>query len=164
MSDSEHSADIDEDYRFQQRTWRAERLCWFVVLLILAGALAGLFSGGILGRAEAVGADGRFKVEYDRFARRKAPSSLEIRVDGDDIGGETTLRLSSSLLENFEIERIRPRPAREFSTTEGLHLVVRIEKGGVLEISGKASGSLIAAGDIAVGRHAPVRLLWFIWP
>jgi hypothetical protein len=162
LSLQHYSAEIGEDAAFQRRMWRAERIGWAVVALILLAALTGVFSGGLLGRATASGAGG-LSVDYDRFARYGAPTTILVRLDRE-AGGEARLRLSRSLLEAFAIERVRPRPEAEGSVADGLELRVRLDRGGVLELSGKAEGRLLVNGEIAVEGEAPARLQWFIWP
>jgi hypothetical protein len=159
----QYAAEIGEDEAFQRRMWRAERIGWAVVALILLAALTGVFSGGLLGRATARDPGGGLSVEYDRFARYGAPTTILIRLERE-AGGEATLRLSRSLLEAFAIARVRPRPEREWSQADGLAMRVRLDAGGVLELSGKAGGRLLVNGEIALEGEAPARLQWLIWP
>jgi hypothetical protein len=164
LSGEDYASEVGEDFPFQERTWRVERIGWLVVLALLVAAVAGLFSGGLLGRATASDPEGRLVVEYDRFARYGAPAEIVIRATGGDGGPERTIRLSPALVEAFGIEAIHPRPEREFAAADGLRLVVRLEEGGALRLAGKAMGRLAASGEIALEGHAPARLTMFIWP
>lgn len=71
--------EIDEDVGFQRKLWVVERVCWVLIFGIVAAAMAGVFGGGVIGRA--VGGGDGFQVEYDRFLRADNPTRITIRLD-----------------------------------------------------------------------------------
>lgn len=71
---------IDEDLAFQRRSWRWQRAGWLGFVALIVAGLLGVFGAGPLSRAESSGAG--LRIEYDRFARTQAPTSLVIHIDG----------------------------------------------------------------------------------
>jgi hypothetical protein len=108
---------VREDMRLQIRTWRLERVGWYCMVGVVLLALAGLFAKGPLSGAQASSADGRLRVEYQRFARNGAHSQVVIDVKG---AGERQLEvdLSGDLWDGVTIETIQPQPLRN-ATYEG---------------------------------------------
>lgn len=107
---------VDQDMRFQRCEWRVQRAGWAAGVFILAAALAGLFGHGPLSRAEAGSRDGPLHVRYDRIVRNQAPADLRLSFFLDPAGGETTLWLSSALVQNIELRSVMPQPLRSWST------------------------------------------------
>ena len=102
---------IENDPRFQKRQWLAERIGWAVMAGIIIGAVAGLFGGGgPLARATAATADGTVRVEYARFARHHAPTSLDVTFASAPAAGEVRIRVSKEFLDAMEVRSILPHP------------------------------------------------------
>uniref|UniRef100_A0A1I7YW47 CinA domain-containing protein n=1 Tax=Steinernema glaseri TaxID=37863 RepID=A0A1I7YW47_9BILA len=72
-----------EDMSMQQRVWRFERVGWYLLVIVVLLALAGLFGNGPLSDAEVVSQDGRVKVEYQRLSRSGTTDNLYITVQGE---------------------------------------------------------------------------------
>ncbi|WP_028239380.1 hypothetical protein [Stutzerimonas azotifigens] len=112
---------IREDMTLQQRLWKTERVGWYLILLILVLALAGLFSTGPLSRVNAQTPSGQLAVDYQRFERLGASSDMRLTIRGSP--GETLwLTLDGALLERFALESIQPEPALAEGAGSGMRL------------------------------------------
>ena len=105
------SIEVDQDLDHARSLWRVQRVGWVVILLIVIGATLGLFGHGPLadGQARAEG----LTLDYERFARHGATSSLQAEIHPQALRGDTlTLWMTRSYLEGAELESILPEPAR----------------------------------------------------
>jgi hypothetical protein len=103
--------DIDTDLAFQRRWWMAERVAWVLLSLLLIAGLAGAFGGGPLSRARTSDFEGGVFIEYERFARLRAPTELRVSVVklfGQD--GALRVRLRSDYARSVEIHDVVPAP------------------------------------------------------
>ncbi|MEF2278048.1 hypothetical protein V3W47_07025 [Deinococcus sp. YIM 134068] len=100
-------ARIEGEFDFQQREWRAERVGWGVIGLLLLLALAGLFGGGPLSRAGV--SSGRLTLDAPRFERATRPSDLTV---GLPLSAEGTGRLwiANDTLRAVRVQDIAPPP------------------------------------------------------
>jgi hypothetical protein len=112
---------VEEDMRFQRRSWRIQRIGWAGMVLLLLLALGGLFSVGPLSTTTAVSPDGRLAATADRFLRNGARTSLRITLP--PTSGETELRVSGGFLERFTVDGVQPQPLRATSSAQALSLV-----------------------------------------
>lgn len=103
--------EVDQDLDHARSLWRVQRVGWAVILLIVIGATLGLFGHGPLadGQARAEG----LTLEYERFARHGAASSLRAEIQPQALRGDTlTLWMTRNYLERAELESILPEPER----------------------------------------------------
>ena len=70
--------DFDQVMRHHYAAWRAERVAWCVMALVLLATLLGAFGDGPLSDAR-VGSPRTFTVEYDRLLRSSSPALLRFR-------------------------------------------------------------------------------------
>lgn len=104
--------EIDEALAFQDRMWTLERIGWAVMALVLGAAMLGLFGDGPAAHASAGDVDGPLRIEYQRFARMGAPSTLVIELEPGAAGdGQVHLWLDQAYLDSVEVRRITPEPA-----------------------------------------------------
>lgn len=102
---SEHiSLQVKEDMVFQRRQWLFERLSWVLMLLIVIGAIAGLFGEGLW--SETHKQNTTIAVSYDTFARKDAPTSVTVSLKGG-----SKLVLDQTFLRSYKVESIHPEPA-----------------------------------------------------
>jgi hypothetical protein len=111
---------VREDMRLQNVFWATERVVWALLGAIVLLALSGIFAHGPLG--ERTVGDGALSLSYERFQRHTALSRLTVRMAAPN-PGEASLRFGPSLLDNFQIADIEPRPLRSSAGTGGLELV-----------------------------------------
>src|SRR4051812_23546923 len=105
--------EIEQDHDFQRRYWRLQRGAWVGLALVLLAGILGLFGSGPLAHAT-IGAPGApLRLEYDRFGRIEAPSTLTALVrPSTRRPGEAILHLDRGFTDNFQIERVQPMPER----------------------------------------------------
>ncbi len=106
------SIEISQDMKFQERSWRVQRVAWIVMLLITAGALAGLFGDGVLARGSAGPPSSAMSVNYARFTRLGSNSVLEAEIASSAIAGDSTARVwvDRDWLDGYEVLSITPEP------------------------------------------------------
>lgn len=101
---------IDENRRFQEGFWIAQRCAWggfLFVALITATGIGG--RGGTLAQGHI--SIGGAEVTWPRFTRRGVPETLLIRLSGPETGPEVLV--GGDMQRLFQIETITPRPAME---------------------------------------------------
>jgi hypothetical protein len=159
--------ELEIDERFQRTEWRLQRLGWAAwALLILAGT-AGLLGSGYLSETTSTASDGTLTIVYERFLHYHHPTQLEAVFtlpvnDAEDI----RLKISQSLLDRMQIERIEPEPAGAVLAEDGVVYTFKRSAtvdGKVLffvdfERFGKSSGQIQIVG------HEPAALNQFVYP
>ncbi|HGY9625952.1 hypothetical protein [Pseudomonas putida] len=156
---------VQEDMPMQRRVWRFERVGWYMLVLLVLLALAGLFGNGPLSRSEVTSADGRVKVEYQRFNRAGAMDSMRISVRGSG-DGPVTVILGGSLFSEASIETMQPQPLASLS--QGRALQLQLGTGGdgqatlYLTLRADAPGPL--EGVVRAGPNSAVRFSSFVYP
>lgn len=103
--------EINQDLKFEKRSWKAERIAWAIGLLILLAALLGFLGPGPLGKATAASSDKSISLDYYRMERYSAPVELRVDVDGKLAkDGELRLWIHRRFVESIEIKHIDPKP------------------------------------------------------
>ena len=97
-----------EDLAHERVIWRLQHFAWALFALIGLGALAGVFGSGPVARAKAQ--DASLSVEYERFLRYQAPSTLRLHVNDGAGSALPAVWLAKEFVDNLEIERIYPTP------------------------------------------------------
>lgn len=111
------SLEIAEDIEFQRHEWRIERAGWFVFALILLGGLLGVFGSGVLSDIKAT--SGPLTLEFERYARQRAPTQLRLEVAPSAITGEfVPIWLDQALLDRIDVSRIEPEPIEVAASAE----------------------------------------------
>ncbi|WAJ39847.1 hypothetical protein OU800_11670 [Pseudomonas sp. GOM7] len=151
---------VRENMPLQIRGWQIERVGWYGLLLLVALALAGLFSKGPLSDARLASPRGELQVHYQRFMRNGASSLLLVRLPR-----AAALELGGELLQGFSIESIQPQPASSVSDGQG-GLVLHFGKGAAIT---EVSIQLKADGVGAYRSHLQaagqrVEISQFIYP
>jgi hypothetical protein len=115
---------VQENMRFQKRSWIVERLGWLVLLAIPAFGLTGVFGSGPVSWTHASG--GTLAVSYERFERATRTSSFIFDL-GAAAGNERTLHLSAPFQRDFEFTSIQPRPLRDQTGQDGIDLTFAVQ-------------------------------------
>lgn len=108
MSEDRDRLDIDEDERVQRTTRVFERLEFWVFLLIIAGALIGVFGGGGLFERSSADSAG-LRVTFPRFARYGAIAQVSLSFPPAS-GQRVVVRIDRSMSEEFNVESVVPEP------------------------------------------------------
>jgi hypothetical protein len=106
--------EIPQDHDFQRLNWSIQRHAWVGMAVLLLLGLLGLFGPGPLSDATVGDDAGPLRLEYQRFGRLRAPSTLvaDLRPGRGAAGGEARLWLSRDYLGAIQIQRIDPVPGR----------------------------------------------------
>lgn len=159
--------EIHEDFEFEQRQWRVQRIGWVVMGLLVVAALLGVFGTGILSRSQ-LGSGGPLEVEYERFSRLLSPSTLRLRVEaapGDDQMVEVWL--DQRYLERFQIERVTPQPDSVEALSDRLNYSFKVtDSGQPVEISFnlRATEIGLVRGQVGLPEQQPLSFSQFIYP
>lgn len=149
----------------QKRVWRFERVGWYVLVIIVLLALAGLFGNGPLSDAEVVSQDGRLKVEYQRLSRSGTTDNLFITIQGSP-RQPVMLELEGSLLREASIETMQPEPQVSMSHGPALLLQLGTSKDGMatlyLTLRSEHVGSL--EGVVRSDSNTEVHFSTFLYP
>jgi hypothetical protein len=125
------SLEIDQDLSFQEREWRLQRIGWCVIALLIVAALLGLTGSGPLARATAGETGAPLQLEYSRFVRLDAPTTLEVEIAGEAVTGEQVeLQVARDYLRSTRVEEIVPEPAEVRSAGEHLVFVFPVDEPG----------------------------------
>jgi hypothetical protein len=104
--------EIDEDMDFQRKEWFAQRIGVVMLSAVVVGALLGITGkGGPLSRRIAGEPGGAVRVEYERFVRRGARSTIKVHLSGTS--GDPRLWISDAYLDRVRIESVEPQPDHE---------------------------------------------------
>jgi hypothetical protein len=102
--------EINQDLRFQERMWVAQRAGWIGMLAIAVVALLGFIGHGPLTGGTA-GSAGGLEVDYARFARHRADTELVFTAHPAVIAdGQVQLGINAEYLEGLEVRGILPEP------------------------------------------------------
>jgi hypothetical protein len=106
--------EIDQDLTYQQREWKVQRTGWVVWVLLLLATSVGLLGHGPVSKTTAGSEGGPLWVEYYRFVRHRAPTTVLLHLDPALAReGIIRLELDQSYLEQVAIEDIVPKPDQE---------------------------------------------------
>lgn len=152
---------FDEDMPFQRRQWQIERIGWTLMAALVIAALAGVLGGrGPLARTS-VGA-----IEYARFARLSAPTTVDVRVAAGTTGA-LRLRVSDEYLDRMTLRSIVPPPvSTELADRHHVFVFERSSLPGTVRIQLQLEPTTVgrASGWIGVDDAASVSFTHFIYP
>ena len=156
---------VAEDIALQRKVWRFERVGWYVLLVVVALTLLGLFSRGPLSSTSATSAQGDLSVEYERFHRSGGANPMVIEVRGQP-GQTVTVVLGRALMEGFSVDSIQPQPVNSMGTPQGLALTLPTDKKGqaALYLVWRSNGFGLFKSRIKVVDGGEVALTQFIYP
>lgn len=119
---------IQEDMAFQRRSWAVERVAWVVLGLLVCAALFGTFAQGPLSNRTIAATDQSVTLRYERFQRNTRATSFHISLAAG--GPQTTLRLSPSFQDTYEVTGMQPAPEHSSAGPDGLDLTFAAPHGG----------------------------------
>lgn len=111
MTPQSGNLELGNKLDIQQREWRVQRVGWVVLLLTITLALLGLFGSGPFSNARAGDPAGPLAVDYRRFVRQDAPSTLTFEIGpGQVTNGSVEVWLDSDFLHGVDVSKITPAP------------------------------------------------------
>jgi hypothetical protein len=104
-----HDLELTEDLRFEGHEWTVQRIAWFIMAVLILLGILGFFGAGPISSRSVTSSDGTVKLEYKRFERFQAPSTLRVVLHPS---GPPAARLwiSQQFLETIKVESIVPSP------------------------------------------------------
>lgn len=160
-----------QDLEFQHRAWMVQRAGWVLMALAVLAALLGLLgSGGPWSRASAgmPGTPSPAQVDYDRFGRVSAPTTLELRLAPYSAqAGQVSVWLNSEYLAGVGVERVTPVPERMEAGPGRLAFVfaLRDAQGPMaVKLHLKPERPGLLKGELALDNGQVLRFRQFIYP
>lgn len=157
---------LGQDLVWQSRMWFVERIGWGAMLIVLICASVGLFGHGPLSTVAVEQAS--FHVEYERFARYRAPISLRIFLGPTaQKQGLLTVWLSNEYLRHMEVAGIQPAAKRTDLSSDGLRFIFSVEEESspgmiIFHLRPDRVGAI--AGSLAINDEQPITFQHFIYP
>jgi len=138
---------LNEDMALLRREWRAQRIGWIGMAVVLALALVGVFGHGPISDAE-TGRRDSFAVEYERIIRHGAHTELAFHV-APVLQADSAFRiyLPQAYLSQFTVEDVIPEPAA--SGTAGALVFYEFERPNARQ-AGRVVFVLL---PVRLGRH-----------
>lgn len=96
------------DFQFHRKQFLIERVGWFSMAVYLAWALVGGFGEGWISQTEASNDAQSCAIHHERFGRRDAPFTLQVRLRLDAPREDVALELNREFTDRVRIERITP--------------------------------------------------------
>jgi hypothetical protein len=163
MSDTiDRHTPVPDDMRFQQASWRWERIGWCLLALIPLLALTGLFSNGPLSSHST--ATPTFTIHHERFQRISSLTRFRLQVAPQDTK-HVALHFGPPFIDLYDINSMQPQPVSSHSGDDGLRLVFEPPTSGELQLSIWAWSRRIGIHrfDVSDGRNS-VQLFVLIYP
>lgn len=157
---------VDEDRRFQERFWKAQRFAWGAMGLFILTALAGATgSGGPLAHELVETPAG--SIEYPRIARWQAADQMTIRLPASAVG-PVEIELSDAFIQAFAVETVQPEPssATAMGSSHRYTFDLPADRGEKSIVFGLRPGSpaLPSSGRARLGSAPPVNLNFVVLP
>jgi hypothetical protein len=156
------------DLPFERRWWRVQRICWFVLTVLLLGGLAGLLGNGPLSKATVGPPGSMVEIHYERLARRETPAILELHLHRQAVApGQVRIRLNSEMVNRLRIKSIMPTPLATESLADGARFTFQTDptdsSATVVFIQDPSHPGVIE-GEVAVEGAEAVHLRQFVYP
>lgn len=120
--------EVQEDRAWQEKFWTAQRVAWVAMALFIVTALLGFTGkGGPL--ASATASVPGASVHYPRITRWQSDELLTVTLP-PSASGEVNLELSSSFIELFAVQSVRPQPSKSVATPSGHRFTFDVSGGG----------------------------------
>jgi hypothetical protein len=166
MSRSLHRGELqfDDDIEHSRRGWRFKRTCWMLMAMIILASIAGLLGPGPLSARKI--SDQMLTVEYNRFARRSAPTKLQISFNREQAAREIRLSINLKFLENIELNKISPAPLVESVNNSNVVYTFSAMEGSESRVTIHYKPEAYGATrlEAAIPGQPPIRFQQFVFP
>ncbi|HEX7070896.1 MAG TPA: hypothetical protein VF190_08825 [Rhodothermales bacterium] len=106
----EEDLEIEESVDFQRAEWRAERIGWVAMAIVIAFAALGFFGGAGPFERKTLQGEG-VSIEIDRFTRYQAPAVMRFFVEAGATKADTVaVWVSSAYLDGVQVNDVTPEP------------------------------------------------------
>lgn len=123
--------ELNQDLRFEERSWRVQRIGWSLFGLLLLASLLGLFGGPGPLSSSTLGEGTALRLDYERFTRHNDTTTLIFELGPGAVpGDEARIWLNGDYLAAIQIERIEPEPARVVLEAGRTNLLFQIGEAG----------------------------------
>jgi hypothetical protein len=155
---------IDDDHAFERADWRAQRIGWAIMALVVALAVAGVMGRGRFSRARiAFGVGDTLAV--DRITRHNAPAELRLKLRSV-AANSLFVDVSRAFLDDVDIRSISPEPAEIMPQTASTRYLFESDGSGPVELAFvyAPNGYWRNGGWISVAGAAPVAFSQVVLP
>jgi hypothetical protein len=145
--------EIEEDLAFQQKEWRAQRIGFTLLVSFVLAAFLGVTGvGGPLSKGTAGQETGPVYVEFERFVRRGAVSTITLHLHSAP--GAVRFWVSAPYFEHVRVEGVAPQP--QLVSVESNRHVYTIHTGShdvtvTLDVEHQSVGKVDAAVGLVDG-------------
>jgi hypothetical protein len=159
------SIELNDDMRFQRRTWAVERVGWILMGVVIVAAAAGLFGVGPLSWATVRQLPDLAEIDYGRFQRQTAPATIRIKTPRPRSDG-VLIEVDSAFLNAYKISSIWPQPVQSTALAHGVRFRFDVAEGMpatiVFHVSPQRMGFF--RPKLTIAGAEPVELPVFIFP
>ena len=128
-----HDLELTEDLRFEGHEWTVQRIAWFIMAVLILLGILGFFGAGPISSRSVTSSDGTVKLEYKRFERFQAPSTLRVVLRPSDPPA-ARLWISRQFLNTVKVESIVPSPEQAEVRDGGTAYTFRVPRNEALSI------------------------------
>lgn len=155
---------IDDDHRFERADWRAQRIGWAVVALVIVLALAGALGRGRLSR-ERIPFGAGDTLALENITRHQAPAELKLKLHSIAVDS-VVVEIANAFLDDVDVREISPEPAAIRPQPGSTRYLFEREGGGPIEVRFvyAPNGYWRNGGWISVADGAPVRFSQVVLP
>jgi hypothetical protein len=152
----------------QRRALVFQRVGWAVFALIIVAALAGLLGPGPLSWTSATTPAGLVEVEYSRFVRHVADTSVELRVQPDPAQPSTArVWISTAYLSALNVQQVTPQPDTWTAMGDGVELTFPAAAGPdpvTVQLEIRPDDLWLVRGAVGAPGQEPVEFWQFVYP
>ena len=160
--------DLDGDnIRRARRAWKVERVGWVAMAMVVAAAVAGVFSEGPLSWSSAQQRSTGVELRYERFVRRGGPTSLDLVVPARHAErGAVAVWIDREYLNEVRIDDITPTPDSATGADGGVVYEFAVRDAAALEVSFDVTPDAIGfrTGRVGLSDKEPMRFRQAFYP
>jgi hypothetical protein len=157
--------ELGEHPRFERRWHRLQAMLFAAFVLVVLGACAGVFGSGPLATVKVPVAGRGVTLEYQRFARARAPESLIVHIDQRPGKSTLDLMVDAGLTKWLNLQTFSPKPVQAVVSERGVTYRFALDPAasGDVRIEAKPQDFGLARGVISVdGQAMPISQI--VWP
>lgn len=157
--------EIDTSVRRQHREWIIQRIALLLFVALLACIALGLLGrGGPLSTVDVNGADGSFRLEYQRFIRHHSSDTLDVTVRRPS--RSTSVKLDAQYLSHVQIEQVTPQPEHVIAEGGALVYVFNARGDAPFRVSFQFEPQMVGGlnGWVAAGDAPALHFSQFVYP